>query len=187
MKPKYVALVGGIVMIVGSLLPWVSVSSMFGTINKNGIEGDGIFTLICGVAVILASIVAKEKPGKPSSVLAVLFGLFGGILAVFTLANVGEATRTISGESVFAAVGIGIYVTLIGAVVAIVGGLMKSTSVTPQGEAITPLAATDDVVTPIPPSSNYAAKLTELKELLSQNLITQEEYNAKRTELLKQM
>ena len=186
MKPKYVALVGGIVMIDGSLLPWVSPSSMFGT-NKNGIQGDGIYTLICGVAVILASIVAREKPGKRCSVLAALFGIFGGILAVFSLVNFDAAARTINRESVFAAVGIGIYVTLIGAAVTMVGGLMKSPASLPQKQETLTASTISASTMPAAPSASVTDKLSDLKVMLDKNLVTQDEYDAKRAELLKQI
>ena len=42
----------GALLILGSLLPWATVSAGFISASKNGTSGDGIMTLICGALVV---------------------------------------------------------------------------------------------------------------------------------------
>jgi hypothetical protein len=47
-EPAILALVGGAGVAVGSIMPWATVTIVFGTINIPGTQGDGIITLILG-------------------------------------------------------------------------------------------------------------------------------------------
>ncbi len=134
-RPKYIALLGGIVMIagsllsgiamiVGSLMPWETISSVYSTIHYMDAEGDGIFTLVIGVLVVVAALVAKETPGTYGSVLAGIFSLLGGILSLIDLFGVSSITGYVTGVS--SPVGAGMYVIFIGAVVGVIGGFMRN-------------------------------------------------------------
>lgn len=127
MKPKYIALAGGIAMIIGSVLPWATVNTFLGSLSINGTDGDGILSLACGIAVVLAALVAKERAGANGSILAALFGIGGGFFAVNAMINVGGAIRGEDfGGLASASIGIGVYVVIVGVILAIVGGLMRN-------------------------------------------------------------
>jgi hypothetical protein len=40
---------------VGSLLPWVEADAGFISLTKSGVDGDGVVTLVLGVAIALVS------------------------------------------------------------------------------------------------------------------------------------
>ncbi len=123
-KPKYIAVIGGIAMIVGSMMPWGVVSSILGTVNHMGTDVDGKYTLAIGVIVVLAAILAKETPGKPGSALAGIFALIGGILAILDFNEISQIVGYESG--VVVSVGAGMYVLIIGAVFGTIGGFMRN-------------------------------------------------------------
>ena len=71
---KIVVFVGVGVLALGSLLPWVKASAGGFTVTKNGIDGDGVLTLIlAGLAALLFGVI------KPRSVAAIVVGAIMGI------------------------------------------------------------------------------------------------------------
>ena len=63
-----VVALGGLLIAIGSFLPWISVSSAFGSLSRNGVEGggDGVSTLIIGVLMVLLGISAWSGASIPS-------------------------------------------------------------------------------------------------------------------------
>jgi hypothetical protein len=128
-----VAAVGGVLTIVGVFLAWITAS--FGTESESvtGLDGDllgGKIALVLGilvVAVVVAGILNVNIP-QPSAVLVVLGAL---ILVVVVLVY---ATNLVSKESFTkmadamkaaggsASLGIGVILTAVGGVLALVGG-----------------------------------------------------------------
>jgi hypothetical protein len=50
-KAGWWLLIGGVLVAVGSFMPWISASTIFGTITQSGMGGDGVFTLAAGVII----------------------------------------------------------------------------------------------------------------------------------------
>jgi hypothetical protein len=109
--------IGGViaagVIVVAALLPWASVQTVFGTISKNGIEGDGAVTAVFG-AVIGGMFVMQRRGGYAAAI--VLAGLTIAIsgydlIDVNRLGDDGEGLASISA-------GIGLYLTLLGGLAA---------------------------------------------------------------------
>lgn len=122
--------VGGAVIVGGSMLPWMTMTAPFvGTISKNGLDsgGDGIITLILGSIAFCVGAARFVSP-IPWIVQAVpaALGAITGLLMAFDLNDVIErVSKATSGTPMLSAsVGVGIYASIIGALLTIAGGLM---------------------------------------------------------------
>jgi hypothetical protein len=123
-KGRLLVLVGSLLLIVGGFLPWISVPDLFGLSGPSyegieaGWEGDGVLTTGVGLILILSEL------------------LFGGVARRwFTLTRVVLAALSVSvvfldfrrilelapEAGFFAATDIGLYVTLVGALLALIG------------------------------------------------------------------
>ena len=89
------SLIGGGLVILGSFLPWATVTSAFGSVSKSGTDGDGQITLIAGCLAAL--------------------------VAVMDIIDVSRTAGEVESAYLDASVGIGLWVVLAGAVVAVVG------------------------------------------------------------------
>jgi hypothetical protein len=126
---RMLVLIGGLVLILGSRLAWMSVPVLFGLEGpayesiEIGWEDNGFITGGIGLILLLIGIFWRGRIGKrysiPGAILAalavlVVIGCFGAILEIDPAAGFLAATD------------IGIYVTLIGAVLALVGALYRT-------------------------------------------------------------
>ena len=62
---RSVAMVAAGGVILGSLLPWASISTGFGTISMSGTDGDGVITLLLGSMAV--ALLAQNTP-TPGSI-----------------------------------------------------------------------------------------------------------------------
>jgi hypothetical protein len=142
MKPKSIALLGSLLVAVGSILPWAHWTGPFGlSHNFGGLGGTGKIALAAGVIALLTIFLAsKILPGKLANILVVLSGVAGGIAAVLGLidtswardllpsitmrTNIGAqmtiADRTIGSMSG----GIGVFIVLAGSLLLLAGGAL---------------------------------------------------------------
>jgi hypothetical protein len=109
------AAAGGLLVAIGSSGPWVS--SPFG--SAAGTSGDGIFSLILGIIVIvLAFFAPRTRPWLVA---------LGGLLTVFAVAELIHVHNRINDVTVFgshvASTGWGLYAFLIGALVVLAAAL----------------------------------------------------------------
>jgi hypothetical protein len=123
-KRRLLVLVGSLLLIVGGFLPWISVPDLFGLSGPSykgieaGWEGDGVLTTGVGLILILSELlfggVARRWLTLTKVVLAALSAsvVFLDIWRILELAP--EA-------GFFAATDIGLYVTLVGALLALIG------------------------------------------------------------------
>ena len=120
---------GGLLIVVGSFLPWLTLDSAFSIppITYNGIErGDGIFTLLLGVITILigvSQVTARRLPGMALRS-SIATGVIAGMVAIYDYL---DEPRHETEVAVFARSGI--WILILGAILAIVGGgLVKTAS-----------------------------------------------------------
>jgi hypothetical protein len=126
---RLLVLIGGLILILGSRLPWMSVPVLFGVEGpaveaiEIGWEDNGFVTGGIGLILLLVGIFWRGRigkrysiPGAVSAALAVLvaIGCFHRILEIGPAAGFLAATD------------VGIYVTLIGAMLALVGALYRT-------------------------------------------------------------
>ena len=125
---RMLVIIGGIILIIGSRLPWISVPVLFGVEGPTfeaieiGWEGDGFITGGIGLILLLVGVLWRGKDEKrysiPSAILAFLV----------VLVVIGDFHRIIEispDAGFFAATDVGIYVTLIGALLTLVGALLR--------------------------------------------------------------
>jgi tetratricopeptide (TPR) repeat protein len=125
-RGQILTLLGAIGLLAGAVLPWISFTSMFGTVSKAGYEGDGILTGGIGLPLLLIALLVKGNPGHSYSILGVIFALIAGVIAFWDLSNVSSRVAEINADMSFlASVGPGLYITVIGAILAFVGGLQQ--------------------------------------------------------------
>ena len=116
-SPRILVAAGAAAVIFGSLMPWVSISTGFGSITKNGIEGDGVITLIAGAVVLVLVFVGKYVGSLIVSALATA-------LLIFEIVDVNRAIDDIDSDFATASVGWGLWLSTVGAVIALIASFI---------------------------------------------------------------
>jgi hypothetical protein len=124
---RLVAMVGALGLIVGALLPWVEARAGIISVDKAGIDGDGIITLVIGVIALIVTFAFTTVAGARRAVV-VAAGAIAAIVALYDLLDVQQQANELAHHAatvpVDAGVGIGLWVTAAAAVVLLAGGLM---------------------------------------------------------------
>jgi hypothetical protein len=119
-----VAIAGAVMLGVGCLLPWATITTGFGSASLNGIEGDGVIVLGIALVIGIAGVAALDRVGKVPSI--VIFT--GASIALVVLASdylgVAEKLEEASSSVARASVGVGLYLCMAGGLVAIVGAVI---------------------------------------------------------------
>lgn len=108
--------IGGIAaalfVVIGSFLPWATVDTWIGTFSATGTDGDGVITLLLGLAA--GALIALWK--RPLVIIAAVAAGLAALVALVDLVDLGRAI----GDSGFADVtpGIGLILTLLAAMAA---------------------------------------------------------------------
>jgi uncharacterized membrane protein len=128
-----VTMLGGLLVGVGSFLPWLTIMAPFvGTLSRSGLDGggDGVFTLVVGVAALGIGLARFATPLRPLIQRApILAGLLALGIAVLDLVNVNDKISSIgTSPYVHAYVGSGLYLLVVGALVTVAGGLVVTDS-----------------------------------------------------------
>ena len=139
-KGRILVLVGSILLIVGGFLPWISVPNLFGRSGSAyegievGWEGDGVLTTGVGLILVISELLFRGVARR-------WFTLTGVVLATLAASVVFLDFRRIlelaPEAGFYAATDIGIYVTLVGALLALIGCLWKRVPVSTQQGATT--------------------------------------------------
>ena len=139
---RMLVLIGGLILITGSRLPWMSVPVLFGVEGPTfeaieiGWEDNGFITGGISLILLLIGKLWRGRIGKR-------YSIPGAILAALAvLVGIGCFQRILEidpGAGFFAAADVGIYVTLIGALLALVGALNRtSVDQERQGNSLLP-------------------------------------------------
>jgi hypothetical protein len=122
---------GGLLIVLGSFLPWLTATAPFvGTISRNGMEGgDGIITLILGVVVTILIGVSQLTATRMPALLqrsSIVTGVITGAVAIYDYVEVQRRIEDVKEQSelISASVGAGIWTLIVGAILAIVGGVV---------------------------------------------------------------
>jgi uncharacterized protein YjeT (DUF2065 family) len=136
MKPKYIVLAGGIVMVIGSLLPWVTktltipasdeLPAAIFRWSEAGIDNlAGLLTLALGVMIILAGLVPDRTPRKFHNALTGVLSLLAGIITIFGLSVMTDMTshkqHGYTDADMNMSLGIGLLVLTIGILTVLLG------------------------------------------------------------------
>jgi hypothetical protein len=119
----WVALGGAGALFLGALLPW----AMVGAFTKNGTEGDGVLTLVGGVVIAALALASRSRSDtaqvKRLGVAIVIIALLAGAVGIYDLVDIARGADA-GAFHLDASPGIGLYLTVLGAGVALVGGVM---------------------------------------------------------------
>ncbi len=139
-KGRLLVLVGSLLLIVGGFLPWISVPNLFGLSGPSyegievGWEGDGFLTSGVGLILILGELLFEGVSRR-------WFTLTGVVLAALAASVVFLDFRRIlelaPEAGFYAATDIGIYMTLVGALLALIGCLWRRVPAPTQQGATT--------------------------------------------------
>ena len=126
---RMLVLAGGLILILGSRLPWISVPVLFGVEGpafeaiEIGWEDNGFVTGGIGLILLLVGIFWRGRIGKRYSILGVILAVLAALVVIGCFQRVLEIDPS---AGFFAATDIGIYVTLVGALLALVGALLRT-------------------------------------------------------------
>lgn len=127
-----IALGGGVAVVIGAFLPWISFSTFVGSVSSSGFDGGDswAFLFVALTAFICGFGAVRGQVQLGLSIGLLLFGSLGGIGVVYEFASLGgridSVNQTVNGYGV-ATYGIGLYVLIIGAGAVIVGGVFEIT------------------------------------------------------------
>jgi hypothetical protein len=135
-NPKTVMLIGAILVLVGAMTPWATVSGIFGLSQSiYGYQGDGIFSGLAGLIVLIIALTAKEVPGKNYSNFSAILAVLAGLLVVSKVfAIVGLMADQEAGVNMSMGIGLSC-LTPLGAFLILLGGLTKIPPI-PESPAI---------------------------------------------------
>jgi hypothetical protein len=115
---------GAVLLVVGALLPWAEASSASASFSRTGIDGNGAATLVAAVAVVLFCLVVPRP--KVAAALVIGVAVLAGAVGVHDALDIShKADRLVAAlPKVSAGVGIGVWITIVGAVIALAGGIL---------------------------------------------------------------
>jgi hypothetical protein len=126
-----IALVGAAVLVFGSFLPWAKLSAnlVYGT--KDGIDGNGVITLLIAVVVGLVAGVAliRPAPSRVAAVVVLVGGLVAAAVSVYEMVDVsdefGDNVRDLRLSGDFGVrIGVGLYLCLLASAIVVVGAVL---------------------------------------------------------------
>ena len=128
---------GQVVAQAGAAIPWAEVTAPFiGTVTKSGTDGDGVLTLIGALVIAGLGFLAFGSRRSRGAIIGslVVAGLIA-LVAVVDMVDVSSRIADVEDQdlAVSASIGIGLWVVLLGAGVAIVGCVLRLTG--PKGRA----------------------------------------------------
>lgn len=118
-----VALVGGLVVAVGSFLPWATVTSGLGSLSVAGTSGDGIITIVIGGLIALLALLSLDRTPRPIVTLAIaLLGVGAAILGGWEVMNLNAKFADVATKLIVPSIGYGLFLVIGGGIAAAIGG-----------------------------------------------------------------
>ncbi len=123
-KGRLLVLVGSLLLIVGGFLPWISVPDLFGLSGsfyegiEAGWEGDGVLTTGVGLILVLSELLFGGVARRWFTLTRVVLAALSASVVFLDFRRILELAPE---AGFFAATDIGLYVTLVGALFALIG------------------------------------------------------------------
>lgn len=114
-------LLGGAMTAIGSLLPWTIARSGLATAERAGTDGDGVFTLGIGIVIVVLAIIGWERPLPRVGRMGVIM-LSAAAFGIAALVYGSVSDFIAQGSDIEASIGMGLYITAAGALIALIGG-----------------------------------------------------------------
>jgi hypothetical protein len=136
---KVLALGGAALAAIGSFLPWATVSGGFVDISKNGMDGDGVITLVG--ALVFGGLAAWSLLGswsKGRMIGALVVAVLVTLIAVIDIADVASRFSDIDTEALGldVSIGIGLWIVLLGGLAGVAGCIMALVAAKPANRAV---------------------------------------------------
>jgi peptidoglycan/LPS O-acetylase OafA/YrhL len=110
-------------MIIGAIGPWVTVDRV--DFSEGGLDSDGIITL---VLALIAGIVLVVFRGREKRVHRIIVGVCGALALIIAIIDIADVNGTDLGfPGIEAAVGWGLWLTLIASALLLVGAVLAAT------------------------------------------------------------
>jgi hypothetical protein len=126
---RALVIIGGLILCIGARLPWISVPALFNVSHGDLLEGievgwedNGIITGGIGLILLLIGLLHKGKAGTRYSVPGLSLAAYASFVVVGCFMRVLEINPS---AGFFAGTDVGIYVTLLGAILALVGAMSR--------------------------------------------------------------
>jgi len=130
-KNRLFVLISSAAAILGSLLPWATVSAgIFGSMSVSGTEGDGTFIIILAIVAIVLSCLKDYKTVLPKNFATAVFviGAVQSVIMLLNLINMGRMLGSQGSElkayGVSVHIGFGFILVLLAAIATAVFGAM---------------------------------------------------------------
>lgn len=110
-------LAGAAVVAIGAFLPWADIG---GLITTNGMDGDGKITIVLAAGAAVLGVFGILKASKGMLIGSLVVAALTILVAIIDMADVSSR-----GEGIIeVSIGIGLYLTLIGGIVGVVGAVL---------------------------------------------------------------
>jgi len=128
----FIWLGGAGLIALGSILPWATASTVFGTLSVNGTHGDGKITLALAVVIgLLAAVSLLQRVSAVVPVVSVMLSVFVVVVAIRDMRNLPNPSSGL----VVVDIGTGLWLCLAGGIAAaLASGLMFTEYRTPKVE-----------------------------------------------------
>jgi hypothetical protein len=173
------AIVGGVLLAIGSFLTWVTVDVRAQDVSDSGTGidvDDGWITLVLGVVLVVAGVINLRSSRRALAVVAIVLGVLGLALGVWEIVTVEERALDAFAEELapqfgistgeFRALldvaveqgevdisgGIGLYLVLAGSVLGVVGGALQLSSTRSTASAVFGTESVSSMTTPTSPA-----------------------------------
>ena len=139
-KGRILVLVGSLLLIVGGFLPWISVPNLFGLSGPSyegievGWEGDGFITAGIGLILLFSELLFGGESRRWFTLTRVVLATLAASVVFLDFRRILELAPE---AGFYAATDIGIYMTLVGALLALIGCLWRRVPAPTQQGATT--------------------------------------------------
>lgn len=107
---------GGLLAVIGSFMDWAT--AFDGIVTKSGLDGDGVITLITGLAMAVLAYLLTRKPSRR---LGIAFGLVASVTVVIAIIDLFDI-----GGTEGASIGVGLWIVLVGGLAGIAGFILQA-------------------------------------------------------------
>ena len=114
---------GAAVTVLGSVLPWATVDAGFESVDVSGTDADGVVTIVLALAALAFGIPGLLKRSKGLLITSLVATVLIVLVALVDIGDVSSVAEEV-GFGVEATVGIGLWLVLIGGILAVVGAVM---------------------------------------------------------------
>lgn len=117
---------GALLVVVGSFMPWATVQSVFGSVSLAGTDGDGKLSLVSGLLLTAGAVLTGVYPVLWLRLCQIVAAIVAAGFAGWELARITVELDGQSSEYAMASPGSGLYVLLVGAVMATVAAVVTA-------------------------------------------------------------